>query len=289
MKAVQRRFGIPPFAVFALTTATAAVAVVAFFAIAVERGAPAHAAGVLLEACTSFAQVAGGVISIALLSLPFLLALAGVGHGVRTQWRTRQMLRRLHPRVEPDQKLLIAADASGLSGRVGVVDCDELIALTYGLARPRVLLSRGAVDALTPTELRAVLAHEATHVSRRDPLRLLVGEIASAALVVFPVVREFARHVLVATELAADRAAVATWGRRALAGGLLKFIETPRHLAVPGLALESTNDARVAALLRPGGFVHSLSLSRTAVLRTLLSASAIAVILGVLFALPPML
>lgn len=289
MRAVQRCFGMAPFAVFGLATATATVAVVAFFAIAVERGAPAHAAGVLLEACTSFAQVAGGVISIALLSLPFLLALVGLGHGVRTQWRTRRMLRQLHPRVGPAPKLLTAAAATGLSGRVDVVACDELIALTYGLARPRVLLSDCAAEALTPDELRAVLAHEATHVSRRDPLRLLVAEIASAAFVIFPLVREFARHVLVATELAADRVAVASCGRRALAGGLLKFIETPRHLTVPGLALEPSNDERVAALLRPDDFVHSLSLSRVAVSRTLLSASVIAVILGVLFALPPML
>ena len=289
MKAVQRCFGIAPFAVFGLATATATVAVVAFFATAVERGAPAHASGVLLEACTSFSQVAGGVISITLLSLPFLLALAGLAHGVRTQWRTRRMLRRLHPRLSQVSKLQAAADATGLAGRVDVVASDELIALTYGLARPRVLLSQGAVEALTPTELRAVLTHEAAHVSRRDPMRLLVAEIASAAFVIFPLVRDFARHILVATELAADRAAVASWGRRALAGGLLKFIETPRHLTVPSLALESTNDERVAALLRPGDFVHTLNLSRAAVLRTLLSASAIAVILGVLLALPPML
>ncbi len=289
MKALQRCFGVAPFAVFGLATATATLTVVGYFAIAVERGAPAHAAGVLLEACTSFAQVAGGVISIALLSLPFLLALSCLAHGARTQRRTRRMLRRLHPGVAPAPKLLTAAEATGLSGRVEVVDCYELIALTYGLARPRVLLSQGAIEALTPAELRAVLAHEATHVSRRDPLRLLLAEVASAAFVMFPLVREFARHVLVATELAADRAAVASWGRRALAGGLLKFIETPRHLTVPGLALESTNDERVAALLRPGDFVHSLNLSRAAVLRTLLSASAIAAILGVLFALPPML
>lgn len=289
MKAVHRSFGIAPFTVFGVAAATAAVAVVAFFAIAVERGAPAHAAGVLLEACTSFAQVAGGVISIALLSLPFLLAVAGLGHGARTHWRTRRILRRLQPRIGAGRKLRTAADACGFAGRVDVVASDELIALTYGLARPRVLLSQGAVDALSAAELRALLAHEALHARRRDPLRLLVAEIASAAFAIFPLVRELARHVLVASELAADRAAVAAWGRRALAGGLLKFMETPRHLAVPGFALESAHDERVAALMRPGDFVHSPSLSRTAALRSLLSASAIASILGGLFALPPML
>jgi len=51
----------------------------------------------------------------------------------------------------------------------------------------------------------------------------------------------------------------------------------------------STSDERVAALLRPADFVHSVTLSRASVHLTLASATAIAVILGVLFALPPML
>lgn len=287
---LQPRLRVPPFAVLALAASTATAGIGLLFTVTINRGAPAHAAGMLLKTCTSLFQVAGGVVSLTLLSLPFLLALAGLVHGIRTQWRTNRVLRRLRPRgLLHAPELVAPAAAAGLSGRIDVVACDELVALSHGLFRPRVLLSRGTVETLTPSELQAVLAHEANHLKRRDPLRLLVAEIASSAFPIFPLVRELARHFVVASELAADRAAVAAASRRALAGGLLKFIETRRQLAVPCLALESTNDERIAALLRPGDFVHSVTLSRAAVQMTLLSATAITLMLGVLFALPPML
>jgi len=89
-------------------------------------------------------RVAGGVVSLTLLSLPFLLALAGVGHGARTQWKTIRVLRGLRRRGLLNARELVAsAAAAGLSGRVDIVACDELIALTHGLFRPRVLLIRG--------------------------------------------------------------------------------------------------------------------------------------------------
>ncbi len=290
MTSLLSRLRLPPLAILALAVSTGTAAIGLLFAVAINRGAPAHAAGLLLKACTSVIQVAGGVVSLTLLSLPFLLAITGLLHGMRTQRRTVRVIRRLcSPGFSNARELASPAAATGLSGQIDVVACDDLIALTHGLVRPRVLLSRGAVETLTRSELHAVLAHEANHVRRRDPLRLLAAEIASSAFLIFPLVRDFARHFVVATELAADRAAVAAAGRRALAAGLIKFIETPRHLTVPALALESTSDERVAALLRPADFVHSVALSRASVHGTLVSAIGIAVILGVLFALPPML
>jgi len=284
------RHTIPPFGLLALAAFASAAGVALLFTVAISRGAPAHAAGMLLTACTGLFQVTGGVVSLTLLSLPFLLGLAGCGHGARTQRKTIRVLRELRGRgLSKPRGLLAPAAAAGLSGRIDVVTTDELIALTHGLLRPRVVLSRGTLERLTPPELQAVLAHEAYHLRRRDPLRLLGAEVASFGFVIFPLVRELARHFVVAAELAADRAAVEATGRKALAAGLLKFIETPRHGAVPCLALESMNDERIGALLRPADFVHSVALSRGAVRRTLLSGTVIAVLLGVLFALPPML
>jgi beta-lactamase regulating signal transducer with metallopeptidase domain len=281
---------IPPFFVLALAASAAAAAIGALFAVAVNRGAPAHAAGMLLKACTSLLQVAGGVVSLALLSLPLLLVLAGLLRGALTQVRTTHVLRDLRsPGVLRPPELLQPATAAGLRDRVDVVAREELVALTHGLLRPRVLLSRGAVESLTPAELQAVLAHEAVHVTRRDPLRLLAAEVASSAFFIFPLVRELARHFVLATELAADRAAVAIASRTALASGLLKFIDTPRHRALPGLALEATNEARVAALLHPADSVDPVRLRARAIHATILNASAIAAMAAVLFALPPML
>jgi Zn-dependent protease with chaperone function len=73
-----------------------------------------------------------------------------------------------------------------------------------GLLRPRVYLSVGARRRLGPRALRAVLAHEAHHARRRDPLRLLV----TGAFGRVPCLAGLARRQEVLTELAADAAAV---------------------------------------------------------------------------------
>jgi Zn-dependent protease with chaperone function len=91
-----------------------------------------------------------------------------------------------------------------------------------GLLRPRVYLSVGARHRLGPRALRAVLAHEAHHASRRDPLRLLVA----GALGRLPFLAGLARRQEMLTELAADAAAVqAVDGPGPLAAAMLALSE----------------------------------------------------------------
>ncbi|MEM1411004.1 MAG: M56 family metallopeptidase [Pseudomonadota bacterium] len=61
-----------------------------------------------------------------------------------------------------------------LTSRAGnhrVLESEGLIACCIGLLQPQVLVSRGLLNALDETELRAVLAHERAHAERRDNLR----------------------------------------------------------------------------------------------------------------------
>jgi Zn-dependent protease with chaperone function len=53
---------------------------------------------------------------------------------------------------------------------VFVVDGPGPVATLVGVVRPRLYLSRAVVEALTPAELSAVLAHETAHMRRRDNL-----------------------------------------------------------------------------------------------------------------------
>ena len=70
----------------------------------------------------------------------------------------------------------LAADGEAKVDGVRVVlVCDPRpLVFCAGLLRPRIYLSDGARRRLEPRALRAVLAHEAHHARRRDPLRLLV-------------------------------------------------------------------------------------------------------------------
>ena len=70
-------------------------------------------------------------------------------------------------------------DAGEIAGLVyvNVVNDSSPEAFCAGFLRPRVYVSRGAVELLTPDELRAVLQHEHHHWRMRDPLRLASARV----------------------------------------------------------------------------------------------------------------
>ncbi len=145
----------------------------------------------------------------------------------------------------PPPRMLAAATAVGVAGRVDVVVAPRPFAFAYGWFRPRICVSTGLIDRLTDEELKAVLHHEGWHVARRDPLRLLMVRTVGAAFTVVPPIRRLVRLYVLAVEVAADRHVVAAMGNpRWLASALIKVTEPP----VAGPAFEGHAEARVAAL-----------------------------------------
>src|SRR5215468_2927849 len=61
--------------------------------------------------------------------------------------------------------------AGNLSDRVVTLDAVAPYALTYGMFRPRILVSSGLLRTLSDAELAAVLAREREHLCSRDPLK----------------------------------------------------------------------------------------------------------------------
>src|SRR5260221_639973 len=145
-----------------------------------------------------------------------------------------------------------AAAALGCAARLDVVAGEDAFAVTYGLIRPRILVSAGLARALTAGEISAVLAHEREHQRRRDPLRLLAARLAAGWGWYLPAARWVAGQAALRRELAADRAAAGCAGRGVLAGALLKLASMP---ACPAVAAASAArdgsrslEARVAQL-----------------------------------------
>src|SRR5258708_2047457 len=68
-------------------------------------------------------------------------------------------------------------------------------AFCAGLLAPRVYITAGAVAELAPGALDAVLAHEAAHARRRDPLRRLAAPAARDALFYLPLARWWSRRL----------------------------------------------------------------------------------------------
>lgn len=161
--------------------------------------------------------------------------------------------------------------------------CSEApFAVTAGLWRPRIYVTSGLLRLLDDTSRAAVLAHEAAHVRRRDPLTKLLAELL--VVLHFPSARQtLLADLSLACEQACDEeAAVSIGDRTAVAGALVEL----GRLVAAGFPVQATAvarfgegsiSARVHALLeapKPPPRLPSTGavLAMTLVVATLLSA-----------------
>jgi Zn-dependent protease with chaperone function len=161
-----------------------------------------------------------------------------------------QPLRSL-PSATAPADLIALLCALHLEERTQLIDLETPVALCHGLLRPRLLLSTGALRALSPLEMEAVLRHERAHLRRRDPLRLVLARALADALPALPILRHVATALPLRQELAADRVALAAVGAEALGGALLKVGEALGPLEGTTLAIGAFSmlDARIDQLL----------------------------------------
>jgi len=183
------------------------------------------------------------------------LLATSVGLAARTLGRQLSASRRLAHRVRAlalprPPELLAAAKASGLEGRVTLVDSDERVSFAYGFLVPRVAIGRGFLESLTAEELRAALEHERYHVRHLDPLRALLAKTLAEAFFFLPALEDLRRGYVAGRELEADRRAERVWGRRALLGALLKALgeQSRGSPAAVSLADPEVMEARISRL-----------------------------------------
>jgi GWxTD domain-containing protein len=102
-------------------------------------------------------------------------------------------------------------------------------------------------------KLRAVLAHEFAHVTRRDPLRQVAASVFRAVVWFHPLAWWLRSHLAELSELASDDVAVSALGDRVFyAETLLEFIERAQgRVRLEGVAMASprTRARRLARLL----------------------------------------
>lgn len=168
---------------------------------------------------------------------------------VRGAWlvgRVRRRLRGLAVSESVPSHVLLMASALGVR-RLRCLDGDDPVAFTAGALRPVVWLSRGLLEAVGPDAVRAVIAHEAHHARRRDPLRRAVRHAIADVLVLVPVLRWRAERCAEGDELAADRASLRVASPGSVADALL-MTGSPRPAAALA-AFDGGIDARVAQLL----------------------------------------
>ena len=139
-----------------------------------------------------------------------VLLLGGVAYAV---WDRTRAWRRWHcalgvlewDSVRQGDRYFRPAQAVGLApDHVRVVVGLPTPAFTTGWARPRVYIAADLGERLSVSEVEAVLAHEAAHVARRDPLRLSLLRFLSCVLFWLPALRRIAADLADEAEVEAD-------------------------------------------------------------------------------------
>lgn len=150
---------------------------------------------------------------------------------------TRRLVRAVESAaVETPPRLRALAERCRVGRRLVLVPADDAFSFAYGLGAPAVAISTGLVDAFSDEEIVAVLEHERYHVRARDPLKVVTARTLTATFFYLPVLRPLLERYRASREIAADRAAVATAGRRALAGALYRSVAGPTWADVGGAA-----------------------------------------------------
>ncbi|MDQ6780949.1 MAG: hypothetical protein M3Z37_07345, partial [Candidatus Eremiobacteraeota bacterium] len=165
------------------------------------------------------------------------------------------------------------ARACGLEAREVMEDAP--ICVLAGFASPLVLVSTGALLALSDAELRAALYHERAHAQRGD--QLLAGVLSFVVDLLPLPANDLIQTYHSARELAADGAAARAVGAEHLAGALLQFAKAGSALAGVASLVDNRPKCvrnRLQALLAQPASVREANGLRRVVIAALLSVIA---------------
>ena len=217
-------------------------------------------------------RVGFGCLAVALLGIAMWAV--SLARGLRAAAGSRRFLRRCQNAGHPAR----------LPG-VWIVDGAAPLVALGGIVRPRLVISRGVISALSPDELAAALRHERAHWTSRDNLKRLCILLTPGILPFAGSSRTLERGWRKFAEWAADDSAVAGSTRRsfALAAALVRVARMSADAPQSSLAFllgdADQLEARVDRLLRP-----ALSAQLPAGPRPILALSAILLMAGSLAA-----
>jgi hypothetical protein len=136
--------------------------------------------------------------------------------------------------------------------KIETVRAEIPFAFAVGVFRKKILISDGIRNLLTPQELRAVILHEAGHLTMNHPLKRIVVKALLKPLLFLPHREKIWNRYKVITEIAADEYAISSGAEPVtLAGAILKTAKTLSSVPAPLLTGFSNSQVkeRIKALL----------------------------------------
>jgi Zn-dependent protease with chaperone function len=148
--------------------------------------------------------------------------------------------RELHRGRRDRREHAALVDATGRPGDepdVAIIDHDAPAVYCLPRGRHQIVVSAGALAALTPGQMRAVLAHERAHLRRRHHVILALATSLARAFPRVPLLSQAQPQLAVLAEMAADDAAIRRHRRDDLAAALVALATAgarPATLAASG-------------------------------------------------------
>jgi Zn-dependent protease with chaperone function len=182
-------------------------------------------------------------LAVAALVMVIAAVVRGVSAARRVTRRTRVWLRMARPLTLRETSVPVFA-----------IDTDAPAMALVGVARPRLLITRGVLDALTDEELSASVAHEIGHHRAWDNLKRLAMCAAPDLLTATSAARAIERQWASASEHLADSQACATRRARcALASALVKVARlTPAAMPITEPISTLIDGGEIASRVRRG-------------------------------------
>lgn len=207
-------------------------------------------------------------IEVALAVLPTAVAAGALVLGTARlilMWRVVSRRGVLAPKALLSRAARLATCLGVRAPHVYVCALDQPLALTYGVLRPTVVLSRWMVEHLDARELDAVLAHELAHAARHDFVVLWIASVLRDAFFYLPASRAAYRLLRDEKELACDDLAIATtrrplglasalakvWHEATTAPGAPEVLGVALAQPLLGAAAHAAVEGRLVRLLEP--------------------------------------
>lgn len=168
--------------------------------------------------------------------------------------KTRLFIRRiLRNKITTPQKVYKIASSLFIEGKIDVVCDREFSSFCYGFMQPRICLSFNLIRSLSDWELTAVLIHESYHLKHKDPLKIILSEVAASMFFFVPTLKDFYHHYALSKEIAADQLAIQDRGGQDIRSALMKVLNfsTPSFSGVSSFANENSLEKRVEILTNP--------------------------------------
>ncbi|CAM4501744.1 M56 family metallopeptidase [Paenibacillus typhae] len=135
-----------------------------------------------------------------------------------------------------------------------ILDEPQMIAMTVGFFRPKIVLSSFVVEHFNEKELEAIIYHELYHYKSRHPLQLLLLNVLAECFAFLPVLKELVKHYEVWMELLADRYSIKRMGSDAPISHVLLAVIKSEKFESQNFSVHFANEAinyRLKQLIEP--------------------------------------